>query len=253
MNSASWTQDSPGSPTTHLLELPGLVLVGPLKEVQQDDVAEDGALEGQRVALSAAAGRGSVGGSRTALGVQCALQSSPADLPLGKRPRALLCLWDPPPQPRECGGGGMGGAGGVRPTPGEQGSAPARLSGLGTLGSPATTPNSATFTVMGNSDLVTGVGALATWVSGQEMLAQHGGDGSRQKRAPPPSPGWPAPHPPPTLRPGHDRAWRARTHHSHRGEGRHGADDGGDDVELASLVHEDQRECAGRPAGPGEA
>ena len=37
----------PQPPTTDLLELPGLVLVGPLEEVQQDDIAEDGALAGQ--------------------------------------------------------------------------------------------------------------------------------------------------------------------------------------------------------------
>ena len=150
-------------------------------------------------------------------------------------------------KPRECGGrAGRGHCSRLRGA----GSAPARLSGLGTLGSPPTTPNPATFTVMGNSELVTG-GTLATWGSGQEMLAQRGGDGSRQQRASPSFSRLACF--PPTPRPGRDRAWRARTHHSHRGEGRHGADDGGDDVELASLVHKYQGERAGRPAGPGEA
>lgn len=190
-------------------------------------------------------------GSRSALGVRACPPEQPSLTFLRKTPGGLCSVsthlrssgGGPNLNARgaaeECVGRGMAGRGRA-PDPGSRA---LRLlgSGLGTVGSPATTPNSATFTVMGNSDLVTGVAVLATWVSGQEMLAQHREDGSRQKRDPSPSPGWPAPTHRPPCAPGVTEPGGLPLTTPTEVKGPPRSHDGGDDVELASLVHEDQR------------
>lgn len=145
------------------------------------------------------------------------------------------------------------------PDPGEQGSAPAWLSGLGTLGSPPHHPKPRHLHGDGEQGLGNGVGGRARWPRGRQdrrcwPSAEGMAPGRRGSPHPLASPSPLSPHPAPgltvTVTRDRDRAWRARTHHSHRGESRHGADDGGDDVELASLVHKDRGERAGRSAGP---
>lgn len=159
-------------------------------------------------------GGGKLWRGRTALGVRLALQSLPADISFRKTSKgfalslgptsAALGGWAHPEmhweKPRKCGG-----RGGVCPTPGSRALRPLGSRVWEPWGLLPTTPNPVTFTVMGNRDLVTGWvgGALATWAPGQEMLAQRGGDGSRQKRVPPP-PRLPLP-PLPSPRPGPDR------------------------------------------------